>query len=93
MTRIGWRILGAGVILALLCSRSGWAQSEIGNRANGLSYQPTPAEVVPLEQSSGVRPSTAHQNATDHELERLDRRLLQNEGMSTSSVPTIPPTH
>jgi hypothetical protein len=63
----------------------------IGNRANGLSYQPTPREVVSKEKAAGVRPSTASQQATDQELADIDRRLLLEEGLSTSSVPRLTP--
>ncbi len=63
----------------------------IGNRANGFSYQPTPREVVSREKAAGVRPSTASQQATDQELENIDRRSLLEEGLSTSSVPRFTP--
>jgi hypothetical protein len=63
----------------------------IGNRANGFSYQPTPGEVVQKEKAAGVRPSTASQQATDQELEKVDRDLLRKEGLSTSSVPKMTP--
>jgi hypothetical protein len=48
---------------------------EIGNRANGFSYQPTPSEVIPRERAAGVRPSAAQQAATDRELQRIARDL------------------
>jgi hypothetical protein len=63
----------------------------IRNRANGFSYQPTPREVVSREKAAGVRPSTASQQATDHELGGIDHRLLLAEGLSTSSVPRLTP--
>jgi hypothetical protein len=63
----------------------------IGNRANGFSYQPTPREVVSREKAAGVRPSTTSQQATDQELENIDRRSLLEEGLSTSSVPRFTP--
>jgi hypothetical protein len=63
----------------------------IGNRANGFSYQPTPREVVSKEKAAGVRPSTASQQATDQELVDIDRRLLLEEGLGTSSVPRLTP--
>jgi hypothetical protein len=63
----------------------------IGNRANGFSYQPTPREVVSKEKAAGVRPSTASQQATDQELRDMDHRLLLEEGLSTSSVPSLTP--
>jgi hypothetical protein len=63
----------------------------IGNRANGFSYQPTPREVVSKEKAAGVRPSTASQQATNQELGDIDRRLLHEEGLSTSSVPRLAP--
>ncbi len=63
----------------------------IGNRANGFSYQPTPREVVSKEKAAGVRPSTASQQATNQELGDIDRRLLLEEGLSTSSVPRLTP--
>jgi hypothetical protein len=63
----------------------------IGNRANGFDYQPTQGEVVQREQAAGVRPSSASQQATDQELENIDRNLLREEGLSTSSVPKMTP--
>ena len=63
----------------------------IGNRANGFSYQPTSREVVSKEKAAGVRPSTASQQAPDQELGDIDRRLLREEGLSTSSVPRLTP--
>jgi hypothetical protein len=63
----------------------------IGNRANGFSYQPTPSEVVPREQAAGVRPSVTTQDATNQELEVLDRDLLRKEGDGSSSIPKFAP--
>ena len=63
----------------------------IGNRANGFDYQPTPGEVIHREKAAGVRPSMGSQQATDQELENLDRDLLAKEGLITSSVPNMAP--
>jgi hypothetical protein len=63
----------------------------IGNRANGFSYQPTPGEVVSKEKAAGLRPSDSSQQATDKDLDKIDRDLLKDEGMSTSSVPKLAP--
>jgi hypothetical protein len=63
--------------------------TEIGNRANGLSYQPTPSEVLPREKAAGLLPSTTQRDATSQELERMDRDLLREEGLSTKSVPNL----
>ena len=63
----------------------------IHNRANGFSYQQTPHEVVSKEKAAGVRPSTASQQATNQELGDIDRRLLLEEGLSTSSAPRLTP--
>jgi hypothetical protein len=65
---------------------------EIGNRANGFSYQPTPSEVVPREALSGARPSKAQLDATDWTLESIDRSLLRNEGLSERDVPAFTPS-
>lgn len=62
---------------------------EIGNRAHGFSYQPTPGEVRPREISTGVRPPVERQFATDHALRILDRNLLHEEGLGTESVPSF----
>jgi hypothetical protein len=51
---------------------------EIGNRANGFSYQPTPSEVLPREQQAGVRPSAAQQKANDAEIDRLYNSLMRD---------------
>ncbi len=69
--------------------QSGFAQTVTGNRANGLNYQPTPAEVAPREQAAGVRPSSAQEAASNKDLERIDRDLLRSHGLSTSSVPKL----
>ena len=48
----------------------------IGNRANGLSYQPTLGGVTAREQSAGVRPSPSQLSSEDKELDRINRQLL-----------------
>ena len=60
---------------------------EIGNRANGFSYQPTPGHVIPSERAAGIRPSDAQQHATDATLSQLDRRLLTQEHLNPSQAP------
>jgi hypothetical protein len=62
---------------------------EIGNRANGYDYQPTPSEVRPREKAAGVVPPAAQQQAEDRELARIDKHLLQSEGLSTKGVPNL----
>src|ERR1700722_15055742 len=67
-------MLGAGII------QSADAESipcEIGNRANGFSYQPTPREVGPREASLGLLPSREQQASTDRVLEQLDWSLMR----------------
>ncbi len=82
----------------VICMSTGWLERsadaadlprEIGNRANGFNYQPTPQEVVPRESAAGVRPSDAHQIAVDHQLEQLDRELLHDEGLPINSAPVF----
>jgi hypothetical protein len=63
---------------------------EIGNRAHGFSFQPTPSEVIPRETSAGVRPSKAQEDATNQDLQALDRSLLRNEGLNPN-VPVFSP--
>jgi hypothetical protein len=67
----------------------GLPPKEIGNRANGYDYQPTPSEVAPREKAAGVLPSADQQRAEDQDLARLDQGLLQSEGLSTKSVPKL----
>ncbi len=62
---------------------------EIGNRANGKSYQPTPAEVHPRERAADIRPSPAQERANDKELHHLDKKLLRSEGLRTKDVPNM----
>jgi hypothetical protein len=50
---------------------------EIGNRANGFSYQPTPSQVVPREKEAGIRPSAAQQKAADADLDRMYNNLMR----------------
>ncbi len=66
---------------------------DIGNRANGKSYQPTPAEVHPSERAAGIRPSPVQERANDKELHHLDENLLRSEGLSTKGVPNMTDTH
>lgn len=67
--------------------------ASIGNRANGLDYQPTPNEIVPREKAAGVLPPAAQERAIDQELRQLDYQALKSEGMSTQSVPPAPQSH
>ena len=61
--------------------------ADIGNRANGRDYQPTPKEVSPREKAEGVEQSPSSHRATNQELWELDKNLLKTEGLSTKSVP------
>jgi hypothetical protein len=63
---------------------------EIGNRANGYDYQPTPSELAPREKAAGIVPPPAQQRAENQELDSIDKQLLQSEGLSTKSVPKLP---
>jgi hypothetical protein len=93
-----WMMMGLGFGMQLatplaLCGGA-WAQangnsvpSQIGNRANGFSYQPTPSQVGPEERAAGVAPNAQQQKQTNDELFRLDAQSLKNEGLSTQSVP------
>jgi hypothetical protein len=56
-------------------TRNALVPPEIGNRADGFSYQPTPSEVIPRERAAGVQPSPAQQAATDRELQLIARSL------------------
>jgi hypothetical protein len=88
-------------ILALVCvacmadspiaraAQDGSVPREIGNRARGFSYQPTPGEVRPREAAAGLRPSGARQGAADRVLRQLDSRLLRDEGLAPDNVPTF----
>jgi hypothetical protein len=62
--------------------------ARIGNRANGLSYQPTPGQVAPREQAAGIAPTAEQQKQTNNELFRMDAQSLKAEGLSTNSVPS-----
>jgi len=61
--------------------------AEIGNRANGKDYQPTPNGVAPREQAAGVLPDVAHEQAQNRAVERIDKDALHSVGASTQSVP------
>jgi hypothetical protein len=80
-------------IAALSLTSTAMAQnappSEIGNRAHGFDYQPTPNEVVPREKASGILPPTAQRDAANRDLEHIDKDLLRDEGLSTRSVPSL----
>ncbi len=62
---------------------------EIGNRANGNDYQPTPSELAPREKAAGIVPPAAQQRAENQELDQIDKNLLQSEGLSTKNVPKL----
>ncbi len=91
------RFLLAAMLAAFLMTTAAMAQNSNraappvaqGNRANGLDYQPTPGEVIPREKAAGVQPPAAQQRSTDQVLERTDKKLLQDEGQSTKSVPNL----
>jgi hypothetical protein len=80
-------------VFAALCSATSvMAQSPPaanGNRANGFSYQPTPGEVAPRERAAGMQPPAAQREQINRDLERTDKKLLQDEGLSIKSVPKI----
>lgn len=80
--------------VALLClpavaMAQGAPPAQIGNRANGRDYQPTPAQVAPREKAAGVLPSPDKQKAVNGDLERMDKDLLRQEGLDTKSVPKL----
>jgi hypothetical protein len=91
------RLHFAAMVAAFFAVASAVAQStgggsvpaEIGNRANGRDYQPTPSEIIPREQAAGIRPPATQEKATDQLLERMDKNLLRDEGLSTKSVPKM----
>ena len=60
---------------------------EIGNRANGFSYQPTPGEVGPREEAAGVQPPEAQRNATDADLEPMYNTLMRDYPQDQTKAP------
>lgn len=84
-------VAGFLMTTAAVAQNSGGAPAPAvtGNRANGLNYQPTPSQVVPREKAAGIQPPVAQRKATDQLLEHTDRKLLQDEGQSTKSVPNL----
>ena len=87
---VAWFVCMAGVATAQPADGNS-IPSKIGNRANGLNYQPTPSELYPREALAGVWPSKVRQAPTDRTLEKLDRTLLNNERLSMGSVPVFTP--
>ena len=63
--------------------------SAIGNRANGLSYQPTPSEVAPRERAAGIQPNKDGEAAKNRDLEAIGKDALRGVGQSTESVPKM----
>ncbi len=59
---------------------------EIGNRANGLNYEPTPRQVIPKERQAGVLPPPAQRKANEAELNHIYRNLMHN-GQPNQSAP------
>jgi hypothetical protein len=84
MCTAGLRVFYAACVAGAVCAQS--IPQEIGNRAHGFSYQPTQQEVRPLEAARGIRPTEKQQTANDRTLERIDRDLLQKEGVA--SIPS-----
>lgn len=82
-------VVGSTVGAMAQDANSGSPPREIGNRANGYDYEPTPGEVVPREKAAGVRPSAEQQRTTSQELQKMDKSLLRSEGLSTKSVPNM----
>ena len=80
----------AGAAMAQGGGGGGSPPREIGNRANGYDYQPTPSELAPREKAAGIVPPPAQQRAENQELDSIDKQLLQSEGLSTKSVPKLP---
>ncbi len=86
MVRIVLSLAVAALIGVAVRPSAATAQAAIGNRANGLSYQPTQGQVASREKAAGVQPPSA---PVDKRLETIDRTLLRKEGASTSSVPNV----
>jgi len=84
-----FRTLAVSTAALTLCGGVAIAQPATGNRANGMDYQPTPAQVIPREKAAGVRPTPGEEAASNRDLEQIDRNLLRGHGMSTSSVPKM----
>jgi hypothetical protein len=80
----------AGAAMAQGGGGGGSPPREIGNRANGYDYQPTPSELVPREKAAGIVQPPAQRRAENQELDSIDKQLLQSEGLSTKSVPKLP---
>jgi hypothetical protein len=89
MSRIIITIAMAASIGGAVVPCTGMAQPETGNRANGYDYQPTPGEVLPLERRDGVAATPEQGASHGRTLEKIDRELLRNNGLSTSSVPNM----
>jgi hypothetical protein len=85
---VTWVVCATGSAMAQPTNRNS-IPCEIGNRANGFSYQPTPGEVYPREVMAGLWPSKRDQAPTNRTLAELDRSLLRSEGLSTQSVPVF----
>jgi hypothetical protein len=89
------------VVLAMMCAvctadpsiartvQDASVPHEIGNRAHGFSYQPTPDEVRPREAAAGLRQSSDRQQATDRALQQIDRDLLRDEGLAPRTLPSF----
>jgi hypothetical protein len=89
-------LMMSGTVLAQTAQDDSPPPPQIGNRANGFSYQPTPNVVAPREQAAGVAPSPAHQQQNNRTLTNLDRNLLKSEGLNPDNAPpnlagTAPP--
>ena len=82
-------LLGLATAAAAETAGGGSVPAQIGNRANGRDYQPTPQEVAPREKAAGIQPPASQERANSQDLDRIDRNLLQSEGLGTKSVPNM----
>jgi hypothetical protein len=81
------------LLLAMMClgvSATAMAQdppARIGNRQNGMSYQPD-ASVQGREERAGLA-SDRQQKATNRDVEQIDKDLLRQHGLDESNAPNI----
>ena len=83
----------SGLAVAILFASATGAGAQVprnGPEWNGKNHQPTKAETLRAERRAGVQPPKAEQSQDNRTVDQIDRQLLREEGLSTSSVPSAP---
>ena len=82
-----------GLAVAILLASATGAGAQVprnGPEWGGKDHQPTEGATLGAERRAGVEAPKAEQNQDSRTVDQIDRQLLREEGLSTSSVPPAP---